>query len=181
MAMRWRCPPESITPRFADHGLVAFGKAHDKVAPVLLWLRIRSAPGLRLRGHQRRCFRQSCVRRGKYPAQLCRSAAQAVHAPLTHIDIVDQHAPCGRIKGAVEQLGQRTLARQSARQSPLSHPVWHETKSHSTPSALNCPPPAPCSPAVPCPLPLVPCYSHPLTIGAKDSLEVDLNPLSFPL
>ena len=99
-------------PAFADDGVVALRKAHDKVVSLrflgglfdlCLAYRFAGTKGDIL-GNRTREEKDILLNRRDL-------RAQAVHAPFTHINTIDQYLASGRIKGTVQQFGQRALAR----------------------------------------------------------------------
>lgn len=96
---------EHDTP-FADHGFVAFGKAHNEV------VRLRFFGGgfdlflcdgfTRAKGD---IFGNGAGEEEDVLFNCADLGAQAIHAPLAYIDAIDQHMAAGGVKGAVEQFG----------------------------------------------------------------------------
>ena len=91
---------------FADHGFVAFGKAHNEV------VRLRFFGGgfdlflcdgfTRAKGD---IFGNGAGEEEDVLFNCADLGAQAIHAPLAYIDAIDQHMAAGGVKGAVEQFG----------------------------------------------------------------------------
>ena len=96
----------------ADHGVVTVRKAGDKLVRLGF---LRGGLDLRLRHRLARAEGDIFGDRAREQEDILLNrgdlGAQAVHAPIAHIDTVDQHAPGTRIEGAVEQPRQRGFAR----------------------------------------------------------------------
>ncbi len=110
-AMRWRCPPLSVTPRSPTVGLIAVGERHDEVVRLRFARRLLDLLLRRVRRAEGDVLRQRAREQEHVLLDLGDLRAQAGQVPVAHVHAVDQDASFGRVVGAVDQLGQRRLAR----------------------------------------------------------------------